>query len=250
MTADETTAAELAALNVMNVTEQPGRALLTVFDLETTGTNVEEDRILTAFVGTIDGFGRILTRHSWTIDPGIPIPAGATAVNGITDEHVREHGMNPADAIADIAVEITRHKLPVVAFNAAFDFTTLDREMRRWGLNWHALADLTVVDPMVLDKALDPYRKGTRKLGPTCEQYGIRLDNAHTAEADAVAAGRLAMIEKHDHRLVEATWAEIHAWSIVWRRRQQDSLADHFRSIGKDASDVRPEWPILPWNAS
>lgn len=243
MTADEADAAELAAM-------QPGRALLTVFDLETTGVDIETCRILTAFVGTIDALGRTVTRHSWTVNPGIPIPPEATKVNGITDDFVELNGMDAADAIADIAVELTRHKLPVVAFNAAYDLSTLDREMRRHKFNPHALEALTVVDPYVLDKALDQFRPGKRTLDVMCAHYGITLNDAHTAEADAVAAGRLAMIQKHDHRLIEATWSDIHSWSIVWRRRQQDSLADYFRSVGKDVSDVRNEWPIIPFGGA
>ena len=60
---------------------------LVVLDLETTGTRVQTDRIVE--ISTLklfpDGNHRIHTRR---LDPGIPIPAEATAIHGITDADV------------------------------------------------------------------------------------------------------------------------------------------------------------------
>ena len=81
--------------------------------------------------------------------------------------------------------------LPIVAYNAAYDLTLLEREAARYGI-----APLPgpgpVIDPLVIDKAVDRYRRGKRTLTAAAEHYGVALPNAHDAGADAVAAGRVA----------------------------------------------------------
>src|SRR5271157_3965655 len=60
---------------------------LVVLDLETTGTKVQTDRIVEISLLKMlpDGTNQIKTRH---LNPGIPIPAEATAIHGITDADV------------------------------------------------------------------------------------------------------------------------------------------------------------------
>ena len=59
------------------------------FDLETTGTQPNENAIVeigaVRFSGSepLEGFGKL-------INPGMPIPAEASRVNGITDEMVKD----------------------------------------------------------------------------------------------------------------------------------------------------------------
>ena len=154
---------------------------------------------MTAAVSVVGG-GLPAENHSWLVDPGIEIPAGATSVHGITTERARKSGRNAADAIGEITAVLASQILqgiPVVAFNARFDLTLLDREDRRYGLR--PLIDrvggrdgMLVIDPYVLDKHFDRYRPGKRTLGAVCGHYGVRLREAHTANADALAAARLA----------------------------------------------------------
>ena len=58
-----------------------------VFDLETTGKRVQTDRIVEISLLKLlsDGTNQIKTRR---LNPGIPIPAEATAIHGITDADV------------------------------------------------------------------------------------------------------------------------------------------------------------------
>ena len=65
---------------------------LASFDTETTGVDVEQDRIVTAALVTQSSAGGPLLRRDWAADPGVPIPAGATAVHGLTDAWVAGHG--------------------------------------------------------------------------------------------------------------------------------------------------------------
>ena len=62
---------------------------LIFFDLETTGIDVEQDRIIEIAWVKIETDGTELTRE-WRLNPGIPISAEATAVHGITNEEVAD----------------------------------------------------------------------------------------------------------------------------------------------------------------
>jgi len=93
-----------------------------VFDTETTGVDVNLDRIVTATVAFIDP-GKPVDPSTWLIDPGIPIPAGATAVHGISTEQARADGQPPSEVIPLIAQRLewaACEGIPVVAFNASF----------------------------------------------------------------------------------------------------------------------------------
>lgn len=100
------------------------RHALVGFDLETTGTEPLEARIVTAAVVAVDGSdGEPVSRHAWLADPGIRIPAQASAIHGISSERAAAEGRpasEVADEIADTLTGYWRRGVPVVAYNAAF----------------------------------------------------------------------------------------------------------------------------------
>lgn len=228
------------------------------FDLETTGVNVETDRIVTACV--VQCGGKHPTQSTtWLANPGIDIPEAAARVHGITTEQARAEGQ-PAGQVVEQVVHAllgaVRAGIPVVAMNANFDLTLLDREARRHTV--YPLADLVademvVVDPKVLDKQISR-RKGRRTLSDLCEHYQVPLDGAHSADADAIAACRVAWrIATQDSRIGSADPKTLHGWQVEWARQQGESLRDYFaRTPGKEhqADSVRTEWPLLPFSAS
>lgn len=225
------------------------------FDTETTGTDVETDRIVTACV-VLAGGGLPVQSTTWIADPGIEIPEEAAAVHGITTERARAEGRPAPEVIADVTeqlVEVARAGIPIVAMNAAFDFTILDREARRNGVKslWaYTDAIPMVIDPRVLDKAVDRYRRGGRTLTDLCKHYRVALDGAHAADADAIAACRVAWRIATDHPRIGGTSLEdLHEQQVAWARQQAESLADYFRRTpGKEewADGVRTEWPLIP----
>src|SRR5690606_33561001 len=108
-----------------------------VFDLETTGVDVAADRIVTAYVGVLDAKGREVAARSWIADPGVPIPDGAAAVHGITTEHARAHGRPAHEVVTEVAASLRAlfaQGLPVVAYNASYDFSLLTHESIRHGV--------------------------------------------------------------------------------------------------------------------
>lgn len=225
------------------------------FDLETSGVDVENDRIVTACAVQCGG-GHPTQSATWMANPGIDIPEEAAKVHGITTERARAEGRPAAEVVEQLVAALAECILagqPIVAMNASFDLTILDREARRHGVQ--PLVDivgkdLRVVDPRVLDKKVDAYRRGGRKLEDLCRTYDVRLDGAHSADADAIAACRVAWrIATTKPAIGRPSLDELHTLQIEWARQQAESLADYFRRTpGKEswADGVRTEWPMIP----
>ena len=219
---------------------------LAVFDTETTGPDPETALLVTASFALVGG-GLAPQVTTWLIDPGVDIPAEATAVHGISTEHARENGSKAVDAVPAIAESLASawaSGIPVVAYNATFDLTVTDRELRR-----HVGHGLTVgghvVDPYVIDREVDKYRKGKRTLGVTCEHYRVTLDNAHEATADALAAGRVAWaIAQKYPEIAAMSLPELHAAQGRWHAERQADFAAYLRRMGKPADDVCGDWPL------
>lgn len=283
--------------------EEPFAAL----DTEATGTDPMTARIVTAaLVHRVPGERPKPIR--WLIDPGVEVPAEAAAVHGYTNEKISEllsrHGGRPGGALrflngvaraipADVAIfEIVgqaaatlgrEHAL--VVHNAPYDCTLLEVEAARYGVDpiTTRLSNFVgVVDPMVIERQFDPYRKSCyraagcdvearthecggcrggkidcrrqdgvgcgstdRTLTSLCAHYGVVLTDAHDAAADAIACVRLLF------KLLEA-WPQLAAWRLptlhgyqeTWRREQQDSLRKFFDKVGKEHDGMCPEWPI------
>lgn len=226
---------------------------LMALDLETTSADPEEARIVSASI-LFRGGGLPASDSDWLINPGIPIPPDATKVHGITDEMARE-GQNPSDVLPLIAGDVEAASLlgvPVVIYNAVYDLTVIDRECRRHGgrLNLRPQmigpgGPLMVIDPFVIDKALDPYRMGSRKLVDVAANYGVKSEGAaHGAHADALMACRLA-VRLLRNLPADTTLPMLHELQVGWHANQAKSLEDYFTRQGKPERVPR-EWPILP----
>ncbi|MHA6764529.1 3'-5' exonuclease [Streptacidiphilus sp. PAMC 29251] len=225
---------------------------LASFDTETTGVDVEHDRIVTAALVVQDAAGGPVRRREWVADPGLPIPAGATEIHGLTDDWARRNGRPPRVVVEEIAralAETARAGLPLVIMNAPYDLTLLDRELRRHRgsslAQYAASAPLLVVDPRVLDRHLDRYRKGRRTLTDLCAHYGVELGAAHDAAADATAAMGLvrAIGARFETRLGAIGPAELHLRQAVWHAAQARGLQQWFTRSGSPER-VDTSWPL------
>lgn len=220
---------------------------LAVFDLETTGIDVDTCRIVTAHVGVIGTRGEVLERREWLVDPGVEIPTVASLIHGVSTERARLEGQVAAIAVAEIIEALTdaaTRSLPIVAYNAAYDFTVLAREAERYG---HASlpGPAPVIDPLVIDKAVDRYRRGKRTLTATAAHYGVVLPNAHDAGADAVAAGRVAQaIARAYPELAAIAVADLHARQVDWCRQQAESYQAWRRANGEPEFTTSGAWPV------
>lgn len=215
-----------------------GRML--AFDLETTGPDPADALVVTSALVRIDGSD--VDSRTWLADPGIEIPEGATAVHGITTAQAREHGRPHAEVVSETITGIRegwRRGLPLVVFNAPYDLSILHR------LDPGFTAEGPVLDPYVIDRALDTYRRGPRTLTAMCEHHGVRIDKAHDAGADAVAAARLLWKLARVHPTLTTTpLDELMALQARWHRERQEDFAEYLRRNGRSADEVDGSWPI------
>lgn len=218
------------------------------FDLETTGTDPATARIVTFSCIAMNpphypdpaahGFDGI-------INPGIDIPVEASAVHGITTERAREEGLDPNVALPAISdyLNVDPQHVAVCAFNARYDLTVLAHELRRHNLPYEWIGNLRVIDPLVIDKQLDKYRRGKRTLEAVCSHYGVVLENAHTADADALAAGLVFQVmQQKFKRELAFDLRGLHAAQVHWAAEQAASLQEYFRRTNPEAF-VEPRWP-------
>ncbi|MCL2424187.1 MAG: exonuclease domain-containing protein [Micrococcales bacterium] len=238
------------------------------FDTETTGVDVANDRIVTAAVVHRDTTGTHI--RNWLLNPGVEIPDIAVRIHGVTTERARTQGTAPQEAldqIADALVTALRDDIPLVAFNARFDLRLLDAELTR-----HELPTLPdrlghpvrpVLDPLILDRAMDPDRHGPRTLGDLCHLYDVPTGSLHCADADVVATLDLlaCLVARHPTLAAtdlqtlhdqQRTWA--HTWheAFLAARAASDDSAGHEADTGtKDVAqtptdlDARLDAPVV-----
>ncbi|WP_152185108.1 exonuclease domain-containing protein [Segeticoccus rhizosphaerae] len=246
---------------------------MALFDTETTGVDVDHDRIVTAAILFVGG-GQATQTHTWLINPGIPIPQAATDVHGVTNDHAQAHGADPAEAVATITqtlVDAVARRIPIVGHNIVYDLTILHRELHRHGhtaLGNAVVGIQPVIDTMVIDRWADPYRPkeptrrrpnpaecGSRRLIDTCRVHGITLteEEAHGAEADALAAGRLAWALARKYPGLDMPLRQLHAEQIGWKAEQAASFGAWLIKQGKP-DDVSRNWPVIAlpvdWDAA
>ena len=254
------------------------KSRMVAFDLETTGVDVEQDRIVTA--AAIDlGAEKPLTLE-WLADPGIEIPEGAAAVHGITTEYAREHGERAHDVVDQVAETLAlrvQHGAVVVGHNVPYDLTLLDRECARHELpsllDRLGGAPLRVIDTRVLDQHCLPYRKrvsetqGARQLITLAQVYSLPWseEQAHGCSYDALMAARIAYRIGSLAHAPKDTWpvairtarwprfheldgldlAQLHELQIKLAAEQAAGLQEFFRKTDPEAV-VDGSWPLRP----
>lgn len=164
---------------------------LIFFDLETTGVNVTTDRIVElSYIKVMPNGSEISRTHRF--NPGMPIPAEATAVHHITDEDVANAPLFKqfARTLAD-----SFKGCDFAGFNSnRFDLPMLDQEFRRAGV------DFDFSKSRFVDVQTIYHKKEPRTLVAAYRFYCDKdLEGAHSAEADIRATYEvlLAQIEKY-----------------------------------------------------
>lgn len=227
---------------------------LASYDCETTGIDVENDRIVTASL-VVPGRETV----QWMADPGIDIPAEASALHGVTTEIAQAKGQPAAlvvDSVAEALADELSTRSVLIVMNAPFDLTILDRECRRHGLP--TLTDRLdgrpigpIVDPLVLDRAADKWRKGPRKLEALCAHYKVDLTEAHTSAADAQAAMEVALRIADKYPALKVSGGQLHVWQGMWHAKWAAAFQEYLRrQPGKSAEVIDGAWPMRPFAAA
>lgn len=160
------------------------------FDLETTGTLPGVDRIVEiGAVRIVDG--EVDAVFSTLCDPLIPIPAGASKVNGITDDMVA--GKPRIEELLPALSEFCGDDL-MVAHNAAFDFGFLVSDYQKHEIR--TPSGLVLCSYLMAKKVFPGM--ANYKLGTLVQHLNIDSSEFHRAEADATYCGKvfLKMIER------------------------------------------------------
>lgn len=219
------------------------------FDTETTGVDVRHDRVVTAALVMRDAAGT--RQRTWLIDPGVEIPEAASTIHGVTTERARAEGRPPAVALDEIAAEIVNAQtagVPVVAYNASFDFAILDHELTRWNLPTLAQRlgrDVgPVLDPLVIDRGLDRFRRGKRTLSHLCEHYQVTATaELHTAEVDVLATMEvLDCLVAVYPELGEMPLASLADWQRTKHRQWAESFNEWRTRQGFTGPGAELEW--------
>ena len=165
---------------------------LVFFDTETTGVNPKEDRIVEISLVKITK-RKIHEPVIFRMNPGIPIPNGASKVHGIYDDDVAD-----LPGFDQFAKKIWKELegADYAGYNLGrFDIPILQAEFERHGFKFD-LSEGRVVDPLVIFKT-----KMRFDLTSAVQHYaGKELDNAHNSLVDTLASLEVlsAQLERHE----------------------------------------------------
>ena len=222
---------------------------MVALDTETTGIDPESARVVTACIGWSEKPGHWEPKE-WLINPGIPIPAEATAVHGITNEAAAAGGAPDMylAGIRDDLVYLAGFEVPIVGHNLAFDLTLLDREFRRH-LDQPLPDGLLILDTLVLFRRFD-FATGGRRLEQLAARHDIKFP-AHDATADALASLRLLHILAADNDLLPLVplWA-LQTLQAKWHESHQLAASFKRRGNGQSGDGFDPHWPLIPYTES
>jgi DNA polymerase-3 subunit epsilon len=176
---------------------------LVVLDLETTGTKVQTDRIVEISLLKLlpDGSHEVKTRR---LNPGIPIPAAATAIHGITDSDVANE-----NSFRQIARSLTAYLegCDLCGYNIwIFDLRMLVAEFKR------AEVPFSTEGRHIIDPCRIYHKREHRDLTAALRFYcGKEHEGPHKAEADALAT--LLVLDGQTERYddLPRTIPELHA---------------------------------------
>jgi DNA polymerase-3 subunit epsilon len=169
---------------------------LCFLDLETTGVNISQDRILEIAVIKVMPNGEVL-RKSDVLNPTIPISKESTAIHGISNEDVKDK-----PSFKDVAKEYARffEGADLSGFNIIkFDVPVLVEEFLRAGI------DFDYGRKKIIDAQKIYHMMEKRNLAAAYQFYcNKELEDSHTAEADTQATMEvlLAQIEKYENQPV------------------------------------------------
>lgn len=181
-----------------------------VLDTETTGVRPGLDRVIEIAVAVYEN-GLVISSHYGLHNPCVPIPAGASAVNGWTDERVADAPVlekRHAEQLLQILQDVEG---PIYVHNVEFDREILAGDFRRVGADVQSFLDLPWSCTLKMARELWPGLENN--LGMVAERLAVDVRGvAHQAGTDVDTLGRCVeqIVHRYAHRghkgaLVKAT---------------------------------------------
>lgn len=213
------------------------------FDTETTGLSVQEDRIFEIGLVTFEN-GKVVDTFSVLIDPMKPLSKESREKTGVTDDDLKGKPFFTA-IVDDIANRIENKVL--VGYNIlSFDLPMLDAEFKRAN---RSLPKYWALDVLVFARQLV---KGARhNLTDMMQRYGITMEMAHRALADAEAVVRLLLAmspelpkDLDDLIKLQAQWGEEQRKKRAgWRDRKAENIY-HLEQVFGQVTEKRSDGEI------
>ena len=169
---------------------------LCFFDLETTGTNITQDRIVEIAVLKLMPNGEIQEKHN-LVNPTIPIPAESSAIHGIKDDDVQNK-----PPFKELAKEYARFMegADLSGFNVLkFDIPVLVEEFLRAGV------EFDYSRKRIIDSQRIYHMMEKRNLSAAYRFYCNKsLEGSHSADVDTRASMEvlLAQVERYENQEV------------------------------------------------
>ncbi|MFK7695797.1 PolC-type DNA polymerase III [Paenibacillus sp. HJGM_3] len=201
---------------VLNGTHDPLReATYIVFDIETTGLSILNNRII-ELAGVKMKDGKVIDKFETFVDPHEKIPYHITQLTHITDDMVK--GAPELEDVLPKFVEFVGDAV-LVAHNAQFDMGFIQANLKRLG---HPTLRNPVLDTLEMARLFYPTMKNHR-LNTLSDKFKVSLENHHRAVDDAAALGEVLF-----HMIKDA------------EERGKTSLLSLNDDVGKSISNARP----------
>lgn len=216
-----------------------------VFDVESGGIRVFEDRVVQFFGATADKDGNLIDTWEIFINPGVEIAQEAIDVHGFSNEFLKENGKPPHVAFEEIRELFLRHRhLKIVAFNMNYDLSILDAEMKRHNTSvtfgkWFA-ENAKLIDGLVIDRHKDKYRKGKRNLETQAKHYGVEFDSseAHDARYDVLKTAQVTV------KILEKFGIPTTREQASWYRQWANGFEEYKRRTEPGFKMDNKSWPL------
>lgn len=164
---------------------------LLAFDLETTGLDTGNDRIIEFCFLSLDAELNVTGRYHGLVNPKVPIPPESTEIHGISDDDV---AAAPPFSFHTKRIQELVDSSILVAHNGYFDMAVLNAELMRHGEEGLS-PNHPLIDTLLIEKYVNSH-----KLEAAFERYeGGTFENAHRAEADTRATVAVLKGQMREH---------------------------------------------------
>ena len=197
-------------MKVLDLPEFLRESRVAVVDVETTGFR-GEDRVIEVGLIWIEAC-EVIMEVSRLCDPGFPLPAEIARLTGIKQADMK--GAGQFSDIADFLIDVLAAPTIVVAYNHAFDFRFLQKEVE-W-CDKHLKISEDWIDPLPWVRREDAGKKCS--LTVVAARRGVKIQDAHSALGDCYTTVGVMNTVKFPQDTREALKKQKGLGSGFWRR--------------------------------